>query len=141
MTEQQAEELVSIENNLAEIGTVMSAFERFADGCDVSPAVATRFNVIFDEMLSNIILYGYPDQQRHEIDVAMQRQGGRLSVTITDGGVPFDPLSAASPNDQLPIEEREIGGLGIHLVRNLVHDIQYRRENEQNILTLIQELD
>jgi anti-sigma regulatory factor (Ser/Thr protein kinase) len=71
----------------------------------------------------------------------MRRHGAKLCVTISDDGIPFDPLSAAMPNMELPLEEREIAGLGIHLVRNLVHSAQYRRQDGRNIVTFIQELE
>lgn len=141
MTEQHAKQRLVIENDLTEIAGVIAAFEGFAQACAVPPDTAARFNVIFDELLSNIIRYGYPDQERHEIGICMQRQGERLSVTITDDGIPFDPLSTAPPNTELPVREREVGGLGIHLVRNLVHDAHYRREDGRNIITLMQKLD
>ncbi len=141
MTEAHAERQIVIVNDLTEITTVIGEFESFAASCAVPPDVISRFCLIFDEMLSNIIFYGFPDQGRHEIDIAMARQGARLSVTITDDGIPFDPLGAVTPNMELPIEEREIAGLGIHLVRNLVHGARYRREDGRNIITLIQELN
>lgn len=141
MTEPQAEQQIVIENDLTEIATVTGAFESFAASCGLPPNVVNRFSLIFDEMLSNIIFYGFPDRGRHEITIAMRRHGAKLCVTITDDGIPFDPLSAAMPNMELPLEEREIAGLGIHLVRNLVHSAQYRRQDGRNIVTFIQELE
>ena len=141
MTEQNAERQIVILNDLAEIATVTSAFASFAAACAVPSATITRFSLIFDEMLSNIIFYGYPDRGRHEIAIVMARLGAEVHVTITDDGIPFDPLSAATPNVELPIEEREVAGLGIHLVRNLVHGANYRRVDGQNIITLIRELE
>ena len=132
---------MTISNDLGDIATVMSAFEGFAKNCDVPADIADRFNVVFDEMLSNIIYYGYPDDQRHEISITFKHQDRCLNVTIKDDGIAFDPFGATSPNTALPVAEREIGGLGIHLVLNMMHAAHYRREGQHNIITLVQKLE
>ncbi len=62
-------------------------------------------------------------------------------MTITDEGVPFNPLSAATPETNLPLVEREIGGLGIHLVRKLVDDVSYQRRIDKNVMTMTMHLE
>jgi anti-sigma regulatory factor (Ser/Thr protein kinase) len=145
MRVQDAEHNILVSNDLNEITVVMEAFDAFAASCAVPAAIATRFCLIFDEMLSNIIYYGYPEpagqKSSREIRVAMQRRGEQVSVTISDDGIPFDPFAATPPNVDLPLEDREIGGLGIHMVRNMVHHAHYRREDGRNIITLIQQLN
>jgi serine/threonine-protein kinase RsbW/sigma-B regulation protein RsbU (phosphoserine phosphatase) len=63
--------------------------------------------------------------------------GGRLTVTVADDGIPFDPLTVAPPDTTLPLADRDVGGLGIHLVRHLVDDIIYRRIGARNETTLV----
>ncbi len=58
----------------------------------------------------------------------------------TDDGVPFNPLSAAAPDTNLPLEERDGGGLGIHLVRNLVYEVSYQRRIDKNLMTMVKHL-
>ena len=70
----------------------------------------------------------------------MERVGKRLIVTITDDGVPFNPLSVVTPRTDLALEDRVTGGMGIHLVRNLVEDVSYQRRIDKNVLTLISHL-
>ena len=141
MRAQNNDQHISIGNDLAEIAKVMTAFESFATNCAVPEAVANRFNDVFDEMLSNIIYYGYRDDVPHEITIAFNRQDDRLSVIISDDGIAFDPFAATTPNTELPLAEREIGGLGIHLVRNMMHEVHYRRDDGRNIITLVQNLE
>ena len=62
-------------------------------------------------------------------------------MTITDDGMPFNPLSAEAPDTDLSLEDREIGGLGIHLVRNLIDDVTYNRRIDKNVMTLVKDLD
>ena len=71
----------------------------------------------------------------------MERAGKRLTVTITDDGVPFNPLSVERPDTDLSLEDREFGGMGIHLVRNLVDDVSYQRRIGKNVMTMMQILE
>ncbi len=100
-----------------------------------------KFNVVFEELLNNIVTYAYSDDDEHAIEVRMGLAGKRLTVTITDDGVPFNPLSAEAPDLDAPLEEREIGGLGIHLVRSLIDDVTYQRRIGKNVMTLMQQLE
>ena len=92
-------------------------------------------------MLTNAISYAFADGRRHEIEVRIEIRGGRLTATVSDDGVPFDPLSQPPPDIHAPVEDRKVGGLGIHLLRSLVHDVQYRRADGRNHLTFVMVLD
>jgi anti-sigma regulatory factor (Ser/Thr protein kinase) len=63
-----------------------------------------------------------------------------LIFTVSDNGIPFDPTTKENADTTLSAEDREIGGLGIHLVRQLMDEIHYRREEDTNVLTLIKHL-
>ena len=95
-------------------------------------------NLALEEAVSNVMLYAYPGKSGQvlvECDKADQ-----LVFTITDCGVPFDPTQQADPDITLSVEERAIGGLGIHLVRQLMDDIRYERKDNKNILTLTKQI-
>ncbi len=100
-----------------------------------------KFSLIFDEVLNNLISYAYRDDGDHDIEIRMELAGERLIVTITDDGVPFNPLSVATPRTDLALEDRETGGMGIHLVRNLVDNVSYQRRIDKNVLTLMSHLE
>ena len=93
-------------------------------------------NLVLDEIVINIIAHGYDDQQEHRIDVSLALEGDLLTIQVEDDGKPFNPLEAPPPNLDLPIDERPIGGLGIHIVRSTVDAIEHRREGRRNILTM-----
>jgi len=93
--------------------------------------------MVFDELLNNTISYGYQDDGEHTIDVQVDVYPRYLSVVIKDDGIPFNPFSLDDPDITLSIEEREIGGLGVHLVRNVMDDVSYERKVNQNVLTLL----
>jgi len=100
-----------------------------------------KLKLIFDELLNNVISYAYRDDAEHDIETRVELTGKRLTVTISDDGVPFNPLSLATPDTNLSLEEREIGGLGIHLVRNLVDDVSYQRRIDKNVMTMTMHLE
>ncbi len=135
-----AKQRIVIKNHLPEIAAVNEKFGAFADKFGIPVPVSRKFKLIFDELLNNVISYAYGDDSDHDIEVRMELAGKRLTVTITDDGVPFNPLSAAAPDTNLPLEERDAGGLGIHLVRNLVDEVSYHRRIDKNVMTMVKHL-
>jgi len=93
-----------------------------------------------DELLNNVISYGYEEEAEHEIGITMTMIPDRVTIVITDDGRPFNPFNKLAPDTTSSLEDREIGGLGIHLVRNLMSKVAYRREEgtvAKNIITLV----
>ena len=86
------------------------------------------------EMFSNIVSYGYRTEDlQHKIRVEMSLTDKKFTGTLDDGGIPFNPLEQDQADTTLPAEERPIGGLGIHLVKNLTHELSYKREKNRNV--------
>ncbi|MFB3046116.1 MAG: ammonium transporter [Acidiferrobacterales bacterium] len=126
-----------VKNDLAEIANVNAKFEKFAKEHNLPGVVGQKMGVIFDELLNNTISYAFRDDAEHEIDIRAERAGNRLTITISDDGIPFNPLGIQTPDTRLSLEEREVGGLGIHLVRNMVDNISYQRGINRNVLSLV----
>ena len=95
-----------------------------------------------DEVFSNIAAYAYPEGGGTiEIQVAKNSNGTELYMTFADRGIPFDPLEVRPPDTAAPPAVRQVGGLGIHIVRNLMDGIVYRRTGDgRNLLTLTKRL-
>ncbi len=128
---------VRVVNDLAEIDRVNQEFGAFVEQWQIPPEIGFKFNVAFDELLNNTISYAYQDDQEHEIVVHVDYSGDRLVVRIEDDGIPYNPFSREAPDTSLSLEEREVGGLGVHLVRNLMEDVAYQRKTDKNVLTLV----
>jgi anti-sigma regulatory factor (Ser/Thr protein kinase) len=128
---------VEIINKLENINTVVDQFESFGIKNNIQLPIIHKFNIAFDELLSNIISYGYKDDIEHKIQVESELNGERLIVVITDDGIPFNPFKKDPPDTKLTVEERSIGGLGIHIVKNLMDEYTYKRNIDKNIITLI----
>ena len=127
---------VRIENDLSDIAKVDEMLDEFAEQFGIPPAIAVTFHVIFDDLLNNVISYGFNDGQRHFIDISLELAANSLIVSIADDGMPFNPLDETAPDTKLSIEDRQIGGLGIHLAIKMVDDVRYQRTADKNVLTL-----
>jgi serine/threonine-protein kinase RsbW len=132
----ESAELV-IENRLQELGRVSAAIDELAARRGIPQDAAFDVNVALDEVLANLISHAYRDDATHIIHLDVLATAAALEVRVRDDGVPFDPLAAPTPNLQASLEERPIGGLGIHLVRSLMNEVEYRRDGNYNTLRLV----
>ena len=112
-------------------------FESFGDEKDIPLPIIHKICIVIDELLSNIISYAYQDKKEHIVDINIKLNGERLEIKITDDGFSFNPLAMLPPDTKLGLEERELGGLGIHLVKNIMDEYQYTRLKGENIIVLV----
>ncbi|MGI9530317.1 SpoIIE family protein phosphatase [Lutimonas sp.] len=128
---------VWINNKIEEMPKVIEFFEEFAARNDMTTEATQKFNIVLDELLNNIISYGFNDPKEHEIEVKFQLKYLRLIITIEDDGIPFNPFRNESPDIKLAISERKLGGLGVHIVKNLVDEYAYIRQANKNVINLV----
>lgn len=129
-----------LQNDLSEVGRASDELAAFLEAFQIAPALGAKLGIALDELLNNIISYSYTDGRQHEIHVIVEIGATRLVLTISDDGKPFNALDIAEPDTSAPIEEREVGGLGLLLVRKLMDDVYYHRGIGRNVLTLIKTL-
>ena len=128
---------IKIETRHDELDRVSAAVEELAEREDWPPEMVYRVTLVIEELVVNIINHGHDDGV-HDIEIAMASEPDALTVEITDDGRPFDPLSdAPEPDLDSLLEDRPVGGLGIHLVRTMMDEVHYRREQDRNHTTLI----
>jgi sigma-B regulation protein RsbU (phosphoserine phosphatase) len=132
---------LKIVNRLEEIARVSDAINSFAERHGLDPKIRRQLNVVFDELLNNTISYGYEDEDEHEIELTIAVSGGRLYATISDDGKPFNPFDSVAPDTDLAVEDRPIGGLGVHLVRNVMDRVSYERRGANNVVLLEKQLE
>jgi sigma-B regulation protein RsbU (phosphoserine phosphatase) len=134
----EAKELnITIKNRFEEMEIVEEQFSSFAQENALPEVIRQSISIVLDEMLNNIISYAYQGEKEKEIEVGFELSGKRLVLTIKDSGVPFNPFGQETPDISAPIAEREIGGLGIHMVRNLMDEYSYQRQINKNVITLV----
>ena len=127
---------LTIVNDLAEIERLAGVVETFCTENALDGELAHAFNLALDESLANTIHYGYDDTEPHNIDIRMAVDGDRVTATIEDDGRPYDPTEVSAPDIDADLDERPVGGLGIHFVRVMMDEVGYERVEGRNRLTL-----
>ncbi len=118
------------------------ALQRFASAHALPPGAAWPFQVALDEAMSNAVRCGYGgDPSGHSIEVRLLLEQGLLTLWIVDDARPFNPLEVPEPDVALPLDARPVGGLGIHVLRNLMDAVVYERREERNWLVLRRRVD
>jgi sigma-B regulation protein RsbU (phosphoserine phosphatase) len=131
---------LSVANRLEEIDSVNESFEAFAAEHGLPEKIRRSMKLVFDDLLNNVISYAYDDDEEHRIDVHVELSSDRVAVRISDDGHPFNPFGRSAPDTALTVGEREIGGLGIHLVQSLMDEVSYKRRTDQNVVVLVKYL-
>lgn len=132
---------LSFANDLAEIPRLAEAIEKFGAQCGLSTGDIYKVNLALDELLTNLISYAYPEGERHIIRLQLSLNDDFLTTELIDDANSFDPLREAKPAVlEGPLENRPIGGLGLHFVRTFMDKVSYQRVGETNHLTLVKRL-
>ena len=135
------EQSFTLRNDPRDISQLAEQIEAFGKEGALSVQHIYQLNLVLDELLTNIVSYGYDDDLTHEIGLRLRAEPGHLTAVLTDDGKPFNPLEEA-PAAILDgsIEDRPIGGLGIHFMRTLMDEVAYQRQDGHNQLILIKHL-
>jgi anti-anti-sigma factor len=127
---------IAVKNRLTELERVSRFITEFGQRQGLSTRTVGELDLAVSEIVTNIISYAYDDTHEHKIVVRLAVKANDVAVEIEDDGRPFDPVSVAAPPLDLPLEQRPVGGLGIHLVRKLTDAVAYQRLHDKNLLRL-----
>lgn len=120
----------------ASLECIAEAVGELADTQDWTQEVRFHVDLVLEELAQNIVSYGYGDGRPGKMEIALAMADGGLFITVEDDGDPFDPFARAEPELDAALEEREIGGLGIHFTRTLMDAFRYRRIDDRNRVEL-----
>jgi serine/threonine-protein kinase RsbW len=123
-----------------ELARVPELLDELARGHQVDAEAVADMQIALDEILSNILRYGFADGQPHRVDVTLSVDRERLTAEVEDNCAPFDPLTVAPPDLEAPLQDRRVGGLGVHFVRRLMSEVRYARLGGRNRLVLSKSL-
>jgi len=153
---------LALDASLTELARLGAAVQSFGEGCGLDAKLIKTLQLVCDEWVTNVIVHGYggatadgnagataaatagasgaatgAGSGEKPIELTMERPNEEtVRLTFTDGAPPFDPLARPAPDVTLPVDEREIGGLGIHFIRTLMDRCAYVREGNYNKLVL-----
>jgi serine/threonine-protein kinase RsbW len=128
---------ISLGSEAAAFARLACFVEEFAGRHILPAAERSRLMIVLDELLTNVVSHGRDSATATSIEVAFTLRSGQLIIEFSDDGPSFDPLITAPPDLDLPVANRPIGGLGLHVLRSLVDHARYNRDCERNRLVLI----
>ena len=127
---------IVLPNDIQEVPKLNAFVEEVCRAVGFDELVTMSITVAIEEAVVNVMKYAYPPEQRGNVTVEAASNDVRLKFTITDSGKPFDPTVQPEVDTTLPANQRNIGGLGIHIIRQNMDSINYERINNLNVLTL-----
>ena len=131
---------LSLKNNIDEINRLHTFIEEVGEAFELPMKVVLNLNLVLEEAVTNVIMYAYPQEQNEHIYLTAKKQDDRLVFVLTDSGKAFDPTQTPDADITLSADERQIGGLGIFLIRKIMNEVKYERIDDKNVLTLEKEL-
>ncbi len=127
---------VTLPNNIEYIPQLNEFIEMRCEEMGIDMAVTAGLTLAIEEAVVNVMTYAYPPGTEGEVDIEVIADNQNVTFIISDSGKPFDPTIREEVDTTLPAEERPIGGLGIHLIKQIMDDMHYERKDNRNILTL-----
>ncbi|MBP7652906.1 ATP-binding protein [Candidatus Dependentiae bacterium] len=129
-----------LKNDIAELDKLAAIIEELSEKYNINPKISYAINLSLDELVTNIISYGYHDDKEHLIKLDFIFDDKTIKIVLVDDGKEFDPLKMPVPKTDIPLEERKIGGFGIYFVRKSMDDVFYERKENKNFLTITKKI-
>lgn len=128
-----------LDAKLDALSRIDEAVGELAQSEDWAPDIEFQIKLALEELAINVVNYAYgADDEEHGIELDMVSEKDSIVIELADRGKPFDPLTEAPEEDtESALEDRPIGGLGVHLVRTMMDEATYRRDGDRNLMTLV----
>lgn len=130
------EKQLILQNDVQQVPLLAQFVDEVCEAAGLDMATTMKLNLAIEEAVVNVMNYAYPQGTVGDVCIEARVRDGQLEFVISDSGAPFDPTAQQAADTTLSAEERPIGGLGIHLVRQLMDGVCYERTGGKNILTL-----
>lgn len=131
---------ITLPNDVQEVPQLNVFVDEVCEQVDFDMSTTLKLNLAIEEAVVNVMNYAYPAGEKGDVDIEAMINDEYLVFVISDSGTPFDPTAKAEVDTTLSVEERGIGGLGIHLIRQIMDTINYERVDGKNVLTLRKKL-
>ena len=131
---------IIIKNQVDELERVNQFVEEIGEELGLDMELQMNLNLVMEEMVSNVIFYAYPEGKTAEIELLAESDGKELTFVLSDKGKEFDPTAKADADPDVNPAERDIGGMGIYIVKNIMNQVSYQRLEGKNLLTMKKEI-
>ncbi len=133
---------ITISNDMVEVERTRDFLEEVCNEYRIDRELFKMLNLAMEEWVANVISYAYEEGVKGDVELTTYMESGRLTITVKDRGTPFDPTKQNDVDVDAGLEDRKIGGLGIHLVRSIMDTVEYRRTTDgYNEVTLTKKIN
>jgi len=130
----QTEKQISVDAEIKQLNRVLNFITAELKKTDYEPEIQNKIEMASEEIFTNIADYAYAEDGG-KVKIAVSIANG-IEITFEDNGKPFNPTEHPDPDLEKPIKDREIGGLGLFMVKQVMDEVEYTRENDKNILKI-----
>ena len=127
---------IQLQNRFSELSRLKDALHNYCEFREIPSNIVFAITLSLDEVITNVISYGYDDHDEHHINVTLRSGKVVIEISVEDDGKPFNPLEFKTPDLKCPIDERPMGGLGIYLVKTYMNELEYKRVGGKNRLVM-----
>jgi serine/threonine-protein kinase RsbW len=127
---------IKIKNEVGELERVNQFVEEIGAELGLDMELQMNLNLVMEEMVSNVIFYAYPEGKHEEIELVAESDGKELTFVLSDKGKEFDPTMKEDADPNINPMDRDIGGMGIYIVKNIMNKVTYQRLEGKNLLTM-----
>ena len=131
---------ITLTNNIRELDKLEPFLDAFFEQENLDKSLMPQINLALEEAATNVIMYAYPEGEKGAAELTLEVVKGQICATISDTGVPFNPLEQKEADLDVSLEERQIGGLGIHLIKEIMDEVRYAHEEGRNVLKMRKKL-
>ncbi len=132
---------IALQGSVNELERLVTAVGEFCRAHGLDENVEFDLNLVLEELFTNSVRHGGCQGMPGAARVRLRMSAGGVEVEYSDRGRPYNPLDAPEPNLDAPLMDRQPGGLGVHLVRQIMHDVRYRRAVDTNELSMIRRME
>ena len=127
---------IRIKNKITELEKIAKFIEEIGEELGLNMELQMNLNLVMEEMVTNVIFYAYPQDVEADIELLAKSDGKELTFVLSDQGKEFDPTLKEDADPNINPAEREIGGMGIYIVKNIMNQVTYQRLEGKNLLTM-----
>ena len=131
---------IRIKNQVNELERVNQFVDEICEELGLGMELQMNLNLVIEEMVSNVIFYAYPQEKSEEIELTAESDGKELTFVLSDKGMEFDPTKKEDADPNVNPMDRDIGGMGIYIVKNIMNQVTYQRLEGKNLLTMKKEI-
>ena len=130
------EKEIRIKNKISELEKIARFIEEICEELGLDFELQMNLNLVIEEMVTNVIFYAYPKDVEADIELLVKSDGKELTFVLSDQGKAFDPTMRENTDLSVNPAERDLGGMGIYIVKNIMNQVTYQRFEGKNLLTM-----